>query len=160
MAHACGSFFVAFIYIRSNVSSVWQGWSLMYLRVVFLTFDLFWRPIIVLIPWLLLLFCCQGLSEHLLKLCLRLLKTGNRVLIHAGGSGFGTAATQLASLAGARAIVTAGSEQKIETAKSLGTVAGFNYKTGKFSNDVKEFIEGKYIGLEFFICFPPFFVGF
>lgn len=66
-------------------------------------------------------------------------KSGDYVLIHAGGSGVGTAATQLAVLAGAYPIVTAGSQEKIDSAKSLGAVAGFNYKDGDFSKDVKQF---------------------
>ena len=36
------------------------------------------------------------------------LRTGQTVLVHAGGSGVGTAAVQLVSLAGASAFVTAG----------------------------------------------------
>jgi NADPH:quinone reductase-like Zn-dependent oxidoreductase len=36
------------------------------------------------------------------------------VLVHAGGSGVGTAAVQLVSLFGGRSIVTAGSQDKID----------------------------------------------
>lgn len=43
---------------------------------------------------------------------------GDIVLVHAGGSGVGLAATQLAKHAGARVIVTAGSQAKID---SVGT---------------------------------------
>ncbi|XP_064611597.1 LOW QUALITY PROTEIN: quinone oxidoreductase PIG3-like [Liolophura sinensis] len=65
-------------------------------------------------------------------------QAGDWVLIHAGGSGVGTAAIQLSLLAGAKPIVTAGSQAKIETAKSLGAVAGFNYKEGDFSEKVTQ----------------------
>jgi len=40
---------------------------------------------------------------------------GDIVLVHAGGSGVGLAATQLAKAAGARVFVTAGSEEKIDS---------------------------------------------
>ncbi|XP_076077200.1 quinone oxidoreductase PIG3-like isoform X2 [Mytilus galloprovincialis] len=65
-------------------------------------------------------------------------KSGDSVLIHAGGSGVGTAATQLSILANAKPIITAGSTEKINMAKSLGAVAGFNYKEGDFSVGVKQ----------------------
>ncbi|KAK6168892.1 hypothetical protein SNE40_020054 [Patella caerulea] len=68
---------------------------------------------------------------------------GERVLIHGGGSGVGTALTQLVKLAGGIPIVTAGSLQKLEKAKSLGAVAGFNYKTEKFSDGVLAATSGK-----------------
>ncbi|CAC5395768.1 TP53I3 [Mytilus coruscus] len=66
-------------------------------------------------------------------------KAGDTVLIHAGGSGVGTAATQLSVLAKAKPLVTAGSIEKIDMAKSLGAVAGFNYKEGDFSLGVKQY---------------------
>ena len=74
------------------------------------------------------------------------------VLIHAGGSGVGTAATQLSLLAGAHPIVTAGSQAKIDTAKSLGAVAGFNYKEGDFSKGVKEYTKSKNTTIITFKC--------
>lgn len=65
------------------------------------------------------------------------------MLIHAGASGVGTALVQLAGKMGARAIVTAGSEEKIEYCKSLGAIGGINYKTTpNFSEKVLELTEG------------------
>lgn len=63
-------------------------------------------------------------------------------MIHAGGSGVGTAAVQLCQLAGCTPIVTAGSDSKLQTARELGAVAGFNYKTEDFSEKVLEFTKG------------------
>ncbi|XP_031561467.1 quinone oxidoreductase PIG3-like [Actinia tenebrosa] len=72
------------------------------------------------------------------------IKPGENVLIHAGGSGVGTSLVQLTKLAGANAYVTAGSEEKIKTAISLGAKAGFNYKTGiDFSQWILEQTEGR-----------------
>lgn len=69
-------------------------------------------------------------------------KSGDVVLIHAGGSGVGTALVQLARLAGARPFVTAGSEEKIKNAQSLGAEGGFNYKTGKFDSWIESVTDG------------------
>jgi len=73
------------------------------------------------------------------------LKKGENILIHAGGSGVGTAAVQLSKLAGAKKIiVTAGSEQKIEKALTLGATCGINYKnTPSFSTTVLQLTNGK-----------------
>ena len=68
---------------------------------------------------------------------------GETVLIHAGGSGVGTAAVQLSRLAGLRALVTAGSEGKLATARDLGADSGFNYKAGNFSEWVAEQTKGE-----------------
>ena len=73
------------------------------------------------------------------------LKKGDTVLIHAGGSGVGTAAVQLATLAGAKPIITAGSEAKINTVLKLGALAGFNYKEADFSEKVLEYTNGMQI---------------
>ncbi|RKY18247.1 MAG: alcohol dehydrogenase [Planctomycetota bacterium] len=48
------------------------------------------------------------------------LRAGDDVLVHAAGSGVGTAALQIAALHGARVIATAGSEAKLEKARALG----------------------------------------
>lgn len=64
------------------------------------------------------------------------------VLIHAGGSGVGTAAVQLSKLAGARPIITAGSENKIKMAMSLGAVAGYNYKEVEFAEKILDYTQG------------------
>lgn len=60
------------------------------------------------------------------------LQPGERVLIHAGGSGVGTAAVQLAREAGATAFVTAGSMEKIARCLELGALRGYNYKAEDF----------------------------
>ncbi|CAG5130161.1 unnamed protein product, partial [Candidula unifasciata] len=70
-----------------------------------------------------------------------------QVLIHAGGSGVGTAAVQLVKQAGATAIVTAGSQEKIDFAISSGAVAGINYKEGSFAEKVLKLTNGKGVNL-------------
>ena len=65
------------------------------------------------------------------------LEPGEWVLIHAGGSGVGSAAIQLARLVGATVITTAGSDEKVEKAKALGAHHGINYKTHDFLHEVR-----------------------
>jgi len=60
------------------------------------------------------------------------LQAGETVLIHAGGSGVGTAAIQLAREAGATSFTTAGAEEKLETCRALGAALAVNYKTDDF----------------------------
>jgi putative PIG3 family NAD(P)H quinone oxidoreductase len=60
------------------------------------------------------------------------LKAGESLLIHAGASGVGTAAIQLARQAGAPVFITAGSDDKIRRCLELGANAGINYKTEDF----------------------------
>lgn len=64
---------------------------------------------------------------------------GETILIHAGASGLGTAAIQLAKYWGCRVIVTAGSEEKIEFCKQLGADIGVNYHTEDFQQAVGKF---------------------
>lgn len=64
--------------------------------------------------------------------------SGETVLIHAGGSGVGTAAIQLAKRAGARVLATFGSAQKLEAAKQLGLDEGILYKECDFAERIRE----------------------
>jgi len=50
------------------------------------------------------------------------------VLVHGIGGGVATAALQIARLAGARALVTSGSDAKLERAQALGAETGINYR--------------------------------
>ena len=70
-------------------------------------------------------------------------RPGEDVLVHAAGSGVGIAAIQLARLAGARVITTAGSDEKIARALELGADVGINYKTDDFAKEVMKITGGK-----------------
>ncbi|KOS13194.1 quinone oxidoreductase [Malassezia pachydermatis] len=71
-------------------------------------------------------------------------KPGDNVLIHAGASGVGLAAIQLARLRGARTIyVTAGSQEKIDVCKSLGATEGFNYKESDWAAELHKATNGQ-----------------
>lgn len=70
------------------------------------------------------------------------LKAGETALIHAGASGVGTAAIQLALDAGARTIATAGSDEKAAFCHELGAVA-INYRTQDFLETVMAVTDGQ-----------------
>lgn len=65
------------------------------------------------------------------------LKSGEWVLIHAAGSGVGTAAIQLCKALGARAIGTTRTKEKIDRAMELGLHRGIVIEEGDFSDEVK-----------------------
>ncbi|MBF0276144.1 MAG: NAD(P)H-quinone oxidoreductase [SAR324 cluster bacterium] len=65
------------------------------------------------------------------------------VLIHAGASGVGTAAIQLANLSECMIMATAGSEAKLQTCRDLGADLAINYKENDFSEKVLEATSGK-----------------
>ena len=71
------------------------------------------------------------------------LAPGEMALVHAGGSGVGTAAVQLIREAGATSLVTAGSKEKIDLCLALGARAGWNYREGAFAPWVAEWTEGR-----------------
>ena len=75
------------------------------------------------------------------------LQAGEWVLIHAGASGVGTAAIQLARDAGARVAVTAGSEPKLQACRDLGAEVAINYKLGPFAPKVLEATGGRGVDL-------------
>ena len=64
------------------------------------------------------------------------LKSDERLLVHAVGSGVGIAALQLAKNAGAIVFGTAGSEDKLAKARDLGLNFGINYKRQDFREKV------------------------
>jgi len=71
------------------------------------------------------------------------------VLVHAAGSGTGSAAVQVAKELGAKVIATAGSDEKLEKVKELGADATINYNTSDFAQEVKNITEGKGVDLIF-----------
>jgi putative PIG3 family NAD(P)H quinone oxidoreductase len=74
------------------------------------------------------------------------LEEGESVLIHAAGSGVGTAAIQLARVAGATVFATAGTEEKLLKAKELGAALAVNYKHANFAREIDTFRKG--LGLD------------
>ncbi|MEO8910504.1 MAG: NAD(P)H-quinone oxidoreductase [Gemmatimonadaceae bacterium] len=64
-------------------------------------------------------------------------RLGETVLIHAVGSGVGTAALQIARVAGARVVGTARSANKLDRAKKLGLDLGIDASSGDWALEVE-----------------------
>ena len=71
------------------------------------------------------------------------LKGGERVLIHGGASGVGTAAIQLAREAGCEVFATAGTSEKVARCQSLGADTAVNYHEQDFAETVAEKTNGE-----------------
>jgi NADPH:quinone reductase-like Zn-dependent oxidoreductase/acyl carrier protein len=71
------------------------------------------------------------------------LKAGDWVLIHGGAGGVGLAALQIAQWRGARAIVTAGSNEKRDLARALGAEHAFDSRSGTFIDEVMRVTDGR-----------------
>lgn len=65
------------------------------------------------------------------------LQPGETFLVHGGSSGIGTMAIQLATAAGARVAVTAGSQAKLDVCRDLGAEVLVNYKEADFVEEVR-----------------------
>ncbi len=86
------------------------------------------------------------------------LREGQRVLVHAGASGVGTAAIQLANVVGARAIVTA-SAPKHAACLDLGAELAIDYKTEAFAERVLAATGGRGVDLILDFIGAPYFKG-
>jgi putative PIG3 family NAD(P)H quinone oxidoreductase len=89
-----------------------------------------------------------GLPEVTLTVFLTLftlgrLRAGETVLVHGGGSGVGTAAINLGTLAQATVYVTAGSNEKCRGCEALGAHAAFNYRQQDFVAALLEATAGR-----------------
>ncbi|KAI9817221.1 MAG: hypothetical protein M1827_001334 [Pycnora praestabilis] len=65
------------------------------------------------------------------------IKKGDYVLVHAAAGGVGLAAVQIAKALGAIVIATAGSQHKLDVAKSFGADHVIDYKDPKWPEEVK-----------------------
>lgn len=78
------------------------------------------------------------------------LKPGEFVLVHAGGSGAGTAAIQVAKAAGAIVVTTVGSDEKCAKARELlGADHPVNYRTQDIREAVKKITGGRGVDVVF-----------
>ena len=89
-----------------------------------------------------------GTVEHMLFDNAKL-QPGETILVHAGGSGIGTAAIQLAKKMGCTVITTVGSDDKIEKAKALGADHVINYRADRFEGVVRKLTKKKGVDVVF-----------
>src|SRR5690554_861519 len=89
-----------------------------------------------------------GTVEHMLFDNAKL-QPGETILVHAGGSGIGSAAFQLAKRMGCTVITTVGSNEKIEKAKALGADHVINYREDRFEGVVRKLTKKKGVDVAF-----------
>ena len=77
------------------------------------------------------------------------LRAGERVLVHAAGSGVGHAAIQIAKHVGATVYTTVGADEKIPKAKALGVAVVINYSRENFEERIKALTDGKGVDVVF-----------
>jgi NADPH:quinone reductase-like Zn-dependent oxidoreductase len=77
------------------------------------------------------------------------LEPGESVLVHAGGSGIGTAAIQLAKKMGCTVITTVGSPDKMAKATALGADHVINYREDRFEGVTRKLTKKKGVDVVF-----------
>ena len=89
-----------------------------------------------------------GTVEHMLFDNAKL-KPGETILVHAGGSGIGSAAIKMAKAIGCTVITTVGDDAKAEKAKALGADHVINYKTERFEGVTRKITNKKGVDVVF-----------
>jgi NADPH2:quinone reductase len=85
----------------------------------------------------------QGLTAHYLTHSTFVLKPGDTALVHAAAGGVGSVIVQVARIAGARVIATAGTEAKAELARQAGAHDVIVYTSQDFEAEVKRLTGGR-----------------
>ncbi len=89
-----------------------------------------------------------GTVQHMLFDNARL-EPGETILVHAGGSGIGTAAIKMAKAIGCTVITTVGDDDKAEKARALGADHVVNYRTERFEGEVRAWTKRKGVDVVF-----------
>ena len=77
------------------------------------------------------------------------LEPGESILVHAGGSGIGTAAIKMAKAIGCTVYTTVGDDAKGARAKALGADVVINYRTERFEGEVRRLTKRKGVDVVF-----------
>lgn len=89
-----------------------------------------------------------GTVQHMLFDNARL-EPGETILVHAGGSGIGTAAIKMAKAIGCTVITTVGDDAKADKARALGADHVVNYRTERFEGEVRRLTRRKGVDVVF-----------
>jgi len=89
-----------------------------------------------------------GTVQHMLFDNARL-EPGESVLVHAGGSGIGTAAIKMAKAIGCTVFTTVGDDEKGEKARALGADYVINYRKDRFEGEVRRLTKRKGVDVVF-----------
>jgi NADPH:quinone reductase-like Zn-dependent oxidoreductase len=77
------------------------------------------------------------------------LEPGESILVHAGGSGIGTAAIKMAKSIGCTVFTTVGDDDKGEKARALGADHVINYRSERFEGEVRRLTKRKGVDVVF-----------
>ncbi|GGK32620.1 zinc-binding dehydrogenase [Salinarimonas ramus] len=77
------------------------------------------------------------------------LEPGETILVHAGGSGIGTAAIKMAKAIGCTVYTTVGDDEKGEKARALGADHVINYREERFEGEVRRLTKRKGVDVVF-----------
>ena len=83
-----------------------------------------------------------GITAHLGLFREAKLEVGETIFVNGGSGGVGSMVVQMAKIAGARVLATAGSADKVAALKKLGVDVAMNYKTDDIAAAVKSFATG------------------
>ena len=89
-----------------------------------------------------------GTVQHMLFDNARL-EPGETILVHAGGSGIGTAAILMAKAIGCTVITTVGDDEKGEKARALGADHVINYRTERFEGETRKLTKRRGVDVVF-----------
>jgi len=81
-----------------------------------------------------------GITAHLGLFAEAKLQAGQHIFVHGGSGGVGSMVLQMAKLAGAKVITSAGSQEKAELCKSLGADEVILYKEQPTGTRIKEIV--------------------
>lgn len=87
------------------------------------------------------------------------LQADETILVHAGGSGIGTAAIRMSKAIGATVITTVGDDEKAEKATALGADHVINYRTDRFEHVTRKLTGKKGVDVVFEHVGPDTFAG-
>jgi NADPH:quinone reductase-like Zn-dependent oxidoreductase len=89
-----------------------------------------------------------GTVQHMLFDNARL-EPGEAILVHAAGSGIGSAAIRMAKAIGCTVFTTVGDDEKAEKARALGADHVINYRTERFEGEVRRLTKRKGVDVVF-----------
>ncbi|MEJ5238910.1 NADPH:quinone reductase [Limisphaera sp. VF-2] len=90
-----------------------------------------------------------GVTAHLALFQFARVQPGEVVVIHGAGGGVGSAAVQMARLAGARVVATAGTEEKVAACRELGAALALSYRADNLPEAIRAFApEGVNVWIE------------
>jgi NADPH:quinone reductase-like Zn-dependent oxidoreductase len=89
-----------------------------------------------------------GTVQHMLFDNARL-EPGETILVHAGGSGIGTAAIKMAKAIGCTVFTTVGDDEKGDKARRLGADHVINYRAERFEGEVRRLTKRKGVDVVF-----------